>query len=210
MAVAAVVGQKGGVGKSTLSRLIAREAAAAGWAVVVADLDMQQLSTLRWAERRAVAGIKPMIDVMNADSAAAAIALAQGAAVDLVVVDAPARASAATLDLARAADVVLQPASPSLDDLRPAVVLYQELVRAGISREKLAVVLTSTETAAEERDARSYVEQAGFVVLPGSIPHRPLYRQAQNGGKTLSEVGPVSLRKRVRQVAEAIAARLQG
>lgn len=40
--VVAFVSQKGGVGKSTLARALAREAAAGGLRVKVADLDTQQ------------------------------------------------------------------------------------------------------------------------------------------------------------------------
>jgi chromosome partitioning protein len=38
--IIAMVSQKGGIGKSTLSRLIAREYANAGWSVKIADLDV--------------------------------------------------------------------------------------------------------------------------------------------------------------------------
>ena len=40
--VIGVVSQKGGVGKSTCARLIAREYAYAGWDVKIADLDVSQ------------------------------------------------------------------------------------------------------------------------------------------------------------------------
>jgi chromosome partitioning protein len=45
MMTATIIGianQKGGVGKSTLARIIAREYAAAKWNVKVADLDISQ------------------------------------------------------------------------------------------------------------------------------------------------------------------------
>jgi len=41
--VIAVVSQKGGVGKSTCARLIAREYAQAGWNVKIADLDLPKV-----------------------------------------------------------------------------------------------------------------------------------------------------------------------
>jgi Mrp family chromosome partitioning ATPase len=47
-----VVSQKGGVGKSTLARLIAREYAQAGWRVKIADLDIQQCTAFSWQARR--------------------------------------------------------------------------------------------------------------------------------------------------------------
>jgi Mrp family chromosome partitioning ATPase len=43
MLVVGAVSQKGGVGKSAIARLIAREYAASGWAVRVADFDVKQM-----------------------------------------------------------------------------------------------------------------------------------------------------------------------
>ena len=50
--VIAFVSQKGGVGKSTLSRALAREAAASGLAVKIADLDTQQSTSVDWHRQR--------------------------------------------------------------------------------------------------------------------------------------------------------------
>ena len=47
-----VVGQKGGIGKSTLARLLAREYAASGWNVKIADLDPGQGTSFNWNNRR--------------------------------------------------------------------------------------------------------------------------------------------------------------
>lgn len=44
-----MVSQKGGVGKSTMSRLVAREYAAAGWEVKIADLDVSQGTSLNFS-----------------------------------------------------------------------------------------------------------------------------------------------------------------
>ncbi|MGI4794611.1 MAG: AAA family ATPase, partial [Janthinobacterium lividum] len=47
-----LISQKGGVGKSTLARAIAREAAANGLKVKLADLDTQQGTSSNWHRRR--------------------------------------------------------------------------------------------------------------------------------------------------------------
>jgi chromosome partitioning protein len=44
----AFTGQKGGIGKSTLGRLVAREYANAGWRVKIADLDVSQGTSFNW------------------------------------------------------------------------------------------------------------------------------------------------------------------
>ncbi|HYQ91584.1 MAG TPA: ParA family protein, partial [Candidatus Competibacteraceae bacterium] len=57
------VSQKGGVGKSTLGRLVAREYAAAGWTVKIADLDIAQGTSTDWKQRREVNSLQPEIAV---------------------------------------------------------------------------------------------------------------------------------------------------
>ena len=48
----AIASQKGGVGKSSCARLVAREFAQAGWSVKIADLDIQQGTSFQWYRRR--------------------------------------------------------------------------------------------------------------------------------------------------------------
>ena len=48
----AVISQKGGVSKSTLARLVAREYSNAGWSVKIADLDVSQGTSFSWQGRR--------------------------------------------------------------------------------------------------------------------------------------------------------------
>ena len=47
-----IVSQKGGVGKSTIARLLAREYAQAGWNAKIADLDVAQGTSFNWQARR--------------------------------------------------------------------------------------------------------------------------------------------------------------
>lgn len=58
-----LIAQKGGVGKSTLSRLIAREFAGQGWAVKIADMDVSQSTCAEWCRLRQQHGIVPDIRV---------------------------------------------------------------------------------------------------------------------------------------------------
>lgn len=63
--ILSLISQKGGVGKSTLARLVAVEAARAGWRVLIADLDAAQGTATQWHHRRAAAGIEPDLSVMR-------------------------------------------------------------------------------------------------------------------------------------------------
>ena len=59
--IIAFVSQKGGVGKSTLSRALAREAANSALKTKIADLDTQQGTSIDWHRIRLNAGIKPAV-----------------------------------------------------------------------------------------------------------------------------------------------------
>ena len=55
--IIAFVSQKGGVGKSTLARALAREAAYGGLQVKIADLDTQQGTSVDWHRTRLHTGL---------------------------------------------------------------------------------------------------------------------------------------------------------
>jgi len=184
-AIVALVSQKGGVGKSALARTLARDAVAAGLTVKLADLDVQQGTCLDWNRDRNAAGVVPEISVESFRSAGAALAMRDK--VDLLILDGPARTSQATLEIARLADVVVQPSGPSADDLRPVVRTWRELVTAGIPVTHLAVALNCVGTDAEEADARGFLQRAEIEALRQALPERAAYRQALNVGRAMTE-----------------------
>ena len=61
--VLAVVSQKGGVGKSTFARALAREAAVSGLRVKIADLDPDQATIVDWHKIRTQRAIEPALSV---------------------------------------------------------------------------------------------------------------------------------------------------
>src|ERR1700709_2347738 len=150
-----LISQKGGVGKSTLARALAREAAAGGLRVKLADLDTQQGTSSNWHRRRLEAGIEPAFSVEAFKTAAQALRIAPD--YDVLVLDGPARASAATLEIARQAAIVVQPTGASIDDLYPAVLTFHELAREGIPKSRLVFALCKIGTDAEEVEARGYI-----------------------------------------------------
>ena len=96
-----LVSQKGGVGKSTLARMVARELAAAGMRVRIADLDGQQATASAWATTRAEAGIEPAIEAREYETVRAALAEAQD--LDALLLDGRPHSSRQTVEIARAA-----------------------------------------------------------------------------------------------------------
>ncbi len=183
--VIAFVSQKGGVGKSTLARGLAREAAVAGMRVKLCDLDTQQGTATEWHRRRLDASVEPVVSVEGFKTAAQALAHAPG--YDLLIIDGPARASEATLQIAEQASLIVQPTNPALDDLGPAVKLFHELIKAGVPKSRLAFALNHVLTDPEEQAAREYLSEAGYQVLAGFLPSKTSYRDAQNHGRAITE-----------------------
>ena len=200
--VVAFISQKGGVGKSTLARALAAVAAHAGVAVGVADLDPRQNTVMRWQRARAEGGHTPVVAVRACASLDEALAWQKD--LDLLIIDTPAGAHRGTFDIARTAHLVVQPSGASIDDLHPAVLLFHELVAAGVPKSRLIVALMRTMTKREEDAARTYIADAAYATLPGSIPERAAFRQAQNIGQALNETDEQSLNDRVDALMQAL------
>lgn len=196
------VSQKGGVGKSTLARALAVTLARGGMKVLVADLDPQQGTVVEWAKLRRARAQVPEIEARRFRTADDAII--GGDSADVLIIDGPARASAGTLELARQSDLVVQPSGCGLDDLRPAVLLFHELLAAGIGRDKLIVALCRTAGEPEEGAARRYLQKAKYEVLATSLPEHVGYREAMNQGAALVESADKSLNARSQQMMDEL------
>ncbi len=206
MATVAFVSQKGGVGKSTLARALGAVAAHAGLRVRIADLDPDQATVVSWHKSRQKEKIGGRIDVRAYDTTSEAVADAAG--IELLLLDMPGRANIATLDAARLSHLVVLPTGPSLDDLRPCVLLLHELVAAGISKSKLTVAICRTLDEAEEAAARAYIETAGYSALPGALPERSAYRRAMNMGAAVTETDNSTINARADALVEAMLKRI--
>lgn len=198
-----MVSQKGGVGKSTLARLVAREYAAAGWKVKIADLDVAQGTSFNWQGRRLERGLEPVIPVERFGTVEQALKV--GDHYDLVILDGAPRGSATTLRIAEVCNLVVLPTGLALDDLEPSVLLAHELVKKGIDRRKLAFALCRVgESEVELAEARQYLAEAGYTVLDAAIPEKTAYRRASDEGRTLTETRFPSLNVRGDALAQSI------
>ncbi|KTQ95028.1 hypothetical protein NS226_13605 [Aureimonas ureilytica] len=207
--IISVVAQKGGVGKSTVSRLIAAEFARMdGWEVKIADLDISQATSFHWMQRRHKSSIAPEIRVEGYQRVDKA--LADAAHVDVMVIDGAPHASAQTLQMSLAADVVVIPTGTAVDDLEPAVMLARELKQKGTPIERIVFVLSRTgDSEGEIAEARQYLERTGFRVAEGSIPERTAFRRASDVGQALTETNFPSLNERARSCFASIVETLQ-
>ena len=199
--VVAFVSQKGGVGKSTLARALASVGAHGGLSVTLADLDQQQRTAMNWSGRRSPRDNSNLQVKLFAGIDAA---LQSEGEADLIVVDAPGRTNRTTLEIAKRAHLIVQPSGPSVDDLHPAILLFHELVAAGIPKGKLTIALCRTSNDDEEAAARAYIAEAGYAVLAGSMPERGAYREALNAGRAPTDTAEPALNDRVDALMDAL------
>lgn len=196
------ISQKGGIGKSTKARALAREATNSGIKTKLADLDLEQATSSDWHRRRLAAGLPPAASVELFGTAKQAIESAGD--VDLLILDGPARASKGTLEIAKVADLVVQPTGASLDDLIPAIKVFNALVKDGIPRSKLVFSLSRVGTEAEEAEARAYISEAGYETLAGCLYEFPAYRQAMNAGFAVTETRYKRLKQNADEVIQSL------
>ncbi len=201
----AVVSQKGGVGKSTLVELIAREYAAAEWRVLIADMDTKQLTATDWVAQRLQKNLQPEIAAQPFKRPAQAA----GVAYDLIVFDGAPHSSSDTLAMAQVSDLIVLPSGGSRADLVPTIKLAHELVAAGIPKNRITGALVKIASDVEEEDARIFFQEAGFAVLKGALPERLGYRMAQNMGRAATETHYPSLNERAAELAQSVVDRLQ-
>ncbi len=200
----AVVSQKGGVGKSSIARLIGREFAHNGWHVKIADMDVQQGTSYHWYKRRAANQVTPEIRTETFPSVSSALTAADNS--DLFIFDGAPHASRATRDMARVSDLVILPTGLAVDYLHPQVGLAHELTHQhGIDPDKLAFVLWRVgDSRIEIQQAREYIEAAGYCVLAGDVPERTAYRRASDAGRTATETSFPTLNHRADTTAQSI------
>ena len=122
----------------------------------------------------------------------------------MIIIDGPARTSKGTYEIAQRANLLIQPTSATRADLEPAVREFNSLVKQGISPKKLILLLNNLITPAEEKATRTYLKLTKYHCLPYALYARASYRQAQNEGKSISEISYQSLSKQAKKLLDSI------
>jgi chromosome partitioning protein len=195
--------QKGGVGKSTTIRLIAREFAFAGWSVKIGDFDINQGTCVNWKRRREQHAILPEVAVETFRTVSQALKVEK--LYDLFLFDGQPHSSSLTLEIARVSDVILLPTGLSRDDLEPSILLAHELINNKIKHNKIAFVLCRVgESEIEIAEARNYINKAGYKILDGELPEKVGYRRASDDGRAVTEANHPSLKTKAEKFAQKI------
>ncbi len=186
MKTIAIIGQKGGSGKTTLTLGLAVEAARAGLLVAVIDLD-QQANAARWRDRREAA-LPAVISGVPA-RLAAILADAKAGGADLVLIDTPGKSESAGIEAARAADLVLIPVRGQVFDLETLGAVSDMLRIAGTA--PAAVVLNGVHPQAvrSATDTKKLIlETFGLNVCPAHMSQRSAYADAPMAGQSAQEI----------------------
>jgi chromosome partitioning protein len=197
-----VISQKGGVGKSTIARLIARELAAQDWQVKIADLDISQATSYHWRARRLQRAMEPDISIEQYGRVDQALKNAEH--YDLLVLDGAPHATQATQHIAKVSDLVIIPTGLAVDDLQPGVTLAHDLMKH-VPRQKIVFTLCRVGNSQPEiAEARQYLTDAGYEVLEGELPEQVGYRRASDEGRAATETRYPSLNQRAEGLAQSV------
>ena len=208
MAIIAVAGRKGGVGKSTIAGNLAAEFAATGKSVVVLDADPQH-SLVAWAAQGEGMLAKCVQKVEGKAHALAARARAAEKDADIVLIDTPPGIPEVAYQAALVADLLLLPCGPSPLDLfalKEALSLALQ-ARAERRSKKPRIRLVPSKVLMTTRLGRtltSSLEGMGKKVLP-SIGQRVVVAEAVEVGLTVAEYAPNSpAHEEFRDLAKAV------
>jgi chromosome partitioning protein len=185
MRLVCFLGQKGGVGKSALARVLAVAAARRGKRVLLADFDLEQLTCLEWSAQRTRDGVVPEIETRSFKSLKKLRKNVEG--YDIVICDTRGFADELTTDVAEESDVVFLPTGTSGDDLRPTLALAHRLADMGAG-DKLMIVLSKV--GRSERHLQGALEQiaaAGFEVSSAVWPSKEGFQTDLDSGRAGSE-----------------------
>jgi chromosome partitioning protein len=204
--VIGVVSQKGGVGKSTLCQLIAREAASQGKQAKILDFDVKQMSSVDWVRMRLERDFEPAVEAEPTKDVRKALKLNRD--YDVILLDGAPGTPKRTSEMVLESDLIILPTGASRADLVPMLTLARRIsqMKHGAAGPFFALcrVLTDSEVA----DARAQIDMAGFMTLDGELIERPGYRAAQNVGRSASETAFPSLNAKARKLARAILEKL--
>ena len=184
MNVLAIIGQKGGNGKTTTALGLAVAASLAGRAVAVIDLD-PQTTAANWSDRRGKE--TPAVVSCQVSRLAQVLDAAAKEGADLAIIDTPGKSTDALIAAAKAADFVLMPIQPQLYDIETLASLKDVLTLAG---NPPAAVFVNRAPVQGKRHTETQEAAAaqGFTVCPVVIFARAAHGDAGNIGQSRRRV----------------------
>jgi chromosome partitioning protein len=182
----AIVGQKGGTGKTTLAENLAVAATRARCTVAVIDLDPQTTAT-NWSDRREAE--TPTVVSCQVARLRFVLSEARKNGCELVFLDGPGKNAEATLEAAKAADLVLIPIQPIINDIET-LPAFRDLLHVAGDKPALVIVNNAPIQGSRHIHAQEAAQQAGFMVCPVVLFHRAAVYDSPLPGLAVQEYEP--------------------
>lgn len=188
MQTIAVISQKGGAGKTTLTVHLATAAASAGKSVAIIDLD-PQASAANWGDRREAE--LPIVFSAHATRLPQEMDRVKDSGGELLFLDTAPHSDSVALAAAKAADLVIVPCKPNILDIE-AVGNTVELVKT--TGKPVFVVLNGVAPVGSEADeAETAIKEAYTVaVCPVRLTNRIAFARSLVFGQVAQEFEPDS------------------
>lgn len=191
--IVTLLGQKGGIGKSTTAVSLAMAALQRGAAVLLVDADPQGT-------------IRTWNDVANERGVSAPTVIAMGAGMhrpgqldvlarryDLTLIDCPPRHGDIQRSALMIADAALVPCGPSAADVWALSTTLEMITEARTLREQLQAAIVITRKQGRTtlgKAARAVLESSGLTVLGSELSYRIAYQEALAAGSGVTQHCP--------------------
>jgi chromosome partitioning protein len=196
----AIVGQKGGDGKSTVAYALSHYLSTLGRKTTLLDVDRPQFSSVLLSKL----GDKQLgFDLIRCMNLRDLGKYAEG--YEAVVLDGAPHASLDTLNLCKQSDCVVIPTRTSTINLKPQLDLAAELVANGIPQHRIIFLICQALSDAEARDAKATISARNYRVVGEDLRMYAAYGKAGDAGRSVLEVHYPTLRARAEAVFTELA-----
>lgn len=188
MFIVAMIGQKGGGGKTTTGTGLAVEASRRGLATLIIDLD-PQANAANWKDRRSAEN--PAVVSAQVSRLKPTLEAARQHGAEFVVIDTPAKSDSAAIEAARAANLVIIPVWPQIYHLETLPALGNLLRVAGDVPTYVVLNGLHPQATRQAEEVKVMIADIyGLPVCPVHLCDRAIYADVPAIGKSAQEVEP--------------------
>ncbi len=210
MAVLSISNLKGGVGKSTIAQNVAVRLAQQNKKICIADTDMEQKTSAKWASLRLSNAVSVPVYGINPDKVSQEI-LALKANYDVVIVDGTPALTELTTRIIILSDLVVVPILPGGGDIWALENFLERYKEARVTKESyggkvdVAVLVNRyNERTTLDKEVLNTIMDFGIKVLNTKLSNRVSYREATISGTGITELKDEKARQEIEELTKEI------